>query len=218
MPDAPVADMATLERGLLAIGGITYAERDLSLFNPFKEDILKALNEYLSKNRDFRQFVAAPELVEDVQQVCIDAPRNGLWKDSDTVDWKQTPTGIGTFDNVFPESASAALQYSSPPAHWAMLFGLVEIGSANNILNVNLARVNGKPRGVFALQNQVRLALLKARRLAKGLLFKDRGDLNLDVEFETTATTETYPLAVHILPGEIAKATAVAGYVTTIAA
>lgn len=218
MPDAPIADMATLERGLMAIGGITYAERDLNLYNPFKEDILKATNEYLSKNRDYRTFVAAPELVEDVQQVCIDGPRNGLWKDADATDWRQTPTGIGTFDNVFPEASSTALQLSSPPPHWALLFGLIEIGSANNILNVNLARVNGKPRGVFALQNQVRLALLKARRLAKGLLFKDRGDLNLDVEFETTATTETYPLAIHILPGEIAKATAVQGYVTTIAA
>ena len=218
MPEAPVANMETVERGLMAIGGITYAERDLNLYAPFKIEILKTVNEFLAKNRDYRVFVAAPELVEDVQQVCIDAPRNGLWKDADATDWRQTPTGIGMFDNVFPEAATAAIQLSSPPPHWAMLFGLIEIGSANNILNVNLARVNGKPRGVAAMQNQVRLALLKARRFAKGLLFKDRGDLNLDVEFETTATTETYPLAVHILPGEIAKATAVQGYVTTIAA
>ena len=215
---APEGSEAAIDRALNALGAITYDQRDINLLQPYHDDIAKEVREYGAKNRDFREFVAVPELVTDIQQFCLEAPRGGLWKDSDTVDWRQTPTGIGTFDNVFPEAATAAIQYTTPPPHWMMCFGFMEIGSANNLLNINLARVNGKVRGIVAQQNQVRLAGLKARRLAKGLLIKERGDFNVDGEFETTATTEVYPLAVHILPGEMAKATALNSYVTTIAA
>src|SRR3990167_86273 len=78
---APEGSEAAINRALNALGAITYDQRDINLLHPYHDDIAKEVREYGAKNRDFREFVAVPELVTDIQQFCLEAPRGGLWKD-----------------------------------------------------------------------------------------------------------------------------------------
>lgn len=213
-----MADAALLQRSVENIGTIMLQQRTVNLLEPYTGDIGAAIDEFLAKNREYREFAGTPELVTDVQQVAIEAPRTGFWKDSNTLDWRESPTGIGTYDEIYPETASAAIQLSTPPPHWALLFGTLESGAGNNVQNVQLKQVNGKLRGIVAVTYSERFAGIKVRRFTKGVILKERGDIDINAEAETTAPIEIIPLAVHILPGEIAKATNVSSYVTTIAA
>ena len=213
-----MVDMELVKRSVDNIGSIVLQQRTVNLLEPYVPDIAATIDEYFAKNREYRDFAGTPELVTDVQQVAIDGPRTGFWKDSNTLDWRQSPTGQGTFDNIFPEAASAAIQLSTPPPHWLCQFGVMESGAGNNVANYRMTQVNGKLRGVVAMTIHERFAGIKVRRFTKGVILKERGDTNQDAESETTAPIEVIPLAVHVIPGEIAKATDVSGYVTTIAA
>lgn len=207
-------DVRLVRKTLEQLGTFFWEGKEVNLYAGYEDEVAKFIDEYLTENPEYT-FVGPPQLAEATSHITLDNAHPGIWKDSDTTDWKLTPTGLGTFNNVFPEESSKAIRLDTPPPHWAYLLGLVEIGSANNIVRIDFKSVNGKRRGRVTNILQSRIGELKVIRFNPGVKMKTRGYLDMDIEFETNVATEVMPLAVHILPFEIATGL-FAGYVTAV--
>ena len=203
------------EATLRSLGTIVLRERNLFLHDGYVGDIAGFASEYQRDNSEFTNFVGPPHMALGTQDYALENPPTSFWKDSGTVDWRYTPTGLDTFDNVFPESA-AAIRLDTPPPHYAYLFGLVEIGSTNNLHRVAPTDVNGKARGRTTVWYTSRLGDVKVHYWTPAMRMKIRGRIRVQVEAETAAQMELAPLAVHIAPYEMLTATDWAAYVTAV--
>jgi hypothetical protein len=199
-------------KALNAIGVFVYNQRTLDIFEGHKK-IIRAMVEKYADSKNF-DFVGMPHNAKETRDFALDAPSAEMWKDTDNADWKFTPTGLGTFDNIFPESA-AYLNWDKDPDHHAYIASILEIGSANNMMRMLWQNINGKTsNGHFMVWPQSRLPSLKIYQQNPGIKLRENGQIRLDGEFEGVATAEIVPGAVHILPHTILRSTALNGYVT----
>ncbi len=160
------------------------------------------------------EFVGMPHNAKETRDFALDAPCAEIWKDTSHADWKFTPTGLGTFDNIFPESA-AYLNWDKDPDHHAYVASILEIGSANTMMRFLWQNINGKTsNGHFMIWQQSRLPSLKIYQQNPAIKLRENGQIRLDGEFEGTAEAEIVPGAVHILPHVMLRNTDLSGYVT----
>lgn len=208
-----MADLALVSRTLKQLGTIFWEGREYNLYDGYEREITSFIDDYQKKYSE-KEFVGAPHMVESANHICLDNAHSGFWKDSATVDWAFTPTGLNTFDNVFPESATTRIRVDTQVApHWAYLLGFLDVGSANNLMRIEFRDVNGKARGRLTSALQTRIGDIKVIRINPGLTFRDRGTVDINAEYETATSTELIPLAVHLIPFEIATGD-MSGYVT----
>ena len=201
-----------LKKAINAIGVIVYNQRTIDLFKGHRATIGKMVQEYMS-TKDFK-FVGMPHQSQNARDFALDAPCAEIWKDTSHADWKFTPTGLGTFDNIFPESA-AYLKWDKDPDHWAYIASLLEIGSANTMMRFLYQNINGNTGlGHFMVWQQSRLPALKIYQHNPAIKLRENGQIRLDGEFEGTAEAEIVPGAVHLLPHEMLVNTDLSGYVT----
>lgn len=192
-----------ISTALQNMGTVYFAERDINLFAGFEQEIANFINEF-QVTHSGNQFVGQPYLAESQNQISLDPAHGSFWKASTTTNWKLTPTGLGTLDNVFPTTAAYVITMNTQTiAHWAMLLGFLEVGSANNLARIAYTNINGKKRGYTTRFYQSRFGDVKLVKLAPAIRFMDRGQINIDMEFETNAPTEVIPLAVHVAPFEL---------------
>ena len=189
---------------LKQIGQVTFGQRDVNLYSGYEPEVTNFVNEFLTAHQDF-EFVGPPHLADSQKQVCLDGPNTTFWKVSTSSDWKVTPTGLGTLDNIFPESAAYIRLNTQTTPHWALLLGFVEVGSAGTVSRIDLSNVNGKIRGRSSRPFQSRIGDLKVFPLKPGVQLGDRGQIRVQMEFESTVDVEIIPLAVHIVPFEITR-------------
>ncbi len=203
---------STLKKALNAIGIIVYNQRTIDLLKGHRNSIKTMVQEF-AKAQDFH-FVGMPHQANNAREFAVDAASPEIWKDTNNADWKFTPTGLGTFDNVFPESA-AFLKWDKDPDHWAYIASLLEIGSANNMMRLYYQNINGDTSlGRFMIWHQSRLPALKIYQHNPAIKLRENGQIRLDGEFEGTSEAEITPVAVHILPHEILTAVDMSAYVT----
>jgi len=194
------------------IGKIWFEASEFDLFKGHRNNVLDLVREY-TRVKDMT-FVGLGSFAETRNQCVIEAALEGMFKDSDSADWAFSATGVGTYDNVFPETGSYVVRLDEKPDHWMYLGGFVEVGGDNNLRRVYFADVNGKPRSRMQMQYSTRMGDLALHYINPGLYFKERGTFNIDMEFEQAMTVEIVPLAVHILPQEIAASSTPSTYVT----
>lgn len=195
-----------------AIGVIVYNQRTIDLFEGHKKIIRSMVEEYADKE-DF-EFVGMPHMSREARDFALDGPCAEMWKDTSHADWKFTPTGLGTFDNIFPESATY-LKWDKDPNHHAYVANIMEIGSANTMMRFHYQNINGKTsNGLFMIWMQSRLPSLKIYQHNPAIKLRENGQIRLDGEFEGTAQAEIVPGAVHLLPHEMLVNTDLSGYVT----
>jgi hypothetical protein len=202
----------TLKKALNAIGVIVYNQRTIDLLKGHRDAIKKMVLDF-GKAEDMN-FVGMPHQANNAREYAVDAAIADIWKDTASSDWKFTPTGFGTFDNIFPESA-AFLKWDKDPNHWAYVASLLEIGSANNMFRFHYQNINGDTSlGRFMVWHQSRLPALKIYQHNPSIKLRENGQIRLDGEFEGTSEAEIAPVAVHILPHEILTSAAPEGFVT----
>ena len=190
--------------------------RDVFLLDEYVQNVHDWIGAYLKEYPNYT-FVGVPHLAESQAHVALDFAHPAFWKDSTTLDWKITPTGRSTFDELFPETASYYIRLDTQTTpHWAKLCGYLEIGSANNILRVSHDNINGKKRGRVSRFLESRVSQIKAMKIKPALDFGNRGQIDIGAEFETVTPTEIAPLAIHLLPFEILVGE-ISGYVTATA-
>lgn len=201
-----------VKKAINAIGVIVYNQRTIDLFKGHR-DAIKKMVEFYRDDKNFK-FVGMPHMSRNARDFALDAPCAEMWKDTSHSDWKQTPTGLGTFDNIFPESA-AYLRWDETPDHHAYVASLLEIGSANNMMRFHYQNINGSTsNGLFMVWQQSRLPALKIYQHNPAIKLRELGQIRLDGEFEGTAEAEIVPGAVHLLPHEMLVNTDLSGYVT----
>lgn len=208
---APV-DEALLEKTLDSIGTILVGDRTLDLLGGHRAFISSIVRDFAAQKH--KVFRGLGHLAKKRNEFVLDYAHPAFWKDSSTADWKLTATGLGTFDNVVTESASQALRLDDQPDHWAYILGFLEIGSANNMVRAFFNDINADRYARVTIWPQSRLSSFKAYQLPMGILLKERGTIDIDIEFEVAADTEVALNAVHILPQEIAAAEDLSAYVT----
>ncbi len=202
----------TLKKALNAIGVIVYNERTLDLLKGHRDTVKQMVLDF-AKQEDMA-FVGMPHQANNAREFAVDAANPEMWKDTNNADWKFTPTGLGTFDNVFPESATF-LKWDNEPNHWVYVASLLEIGSANNMMRFHYQNINGDTSlGRFMVWHQSRLPSLKIYQHNPAIKIRQNGQIRLDGEFEGTAQAEVTPVAVHILPHEILTNADMSGFVT----
>jgi hypothetical protein len=219
MPQTLPEIQSMVARALAAQWTVRTPFRDINLFGSrFDiEMIAKQVQEYIMDHPDY-EFVGMPHFAKSRKHLCIDTPHPTFWKDSATANWEYSITGPATFDNIFPDAASYNLRLDSPPYHRAYLAGLIELGSLNTMRRGYIYDFNGSKQSYFGCQNQARMgASPREFRFDPALLLKERGTINIDIEGDIAGTTEIMPLAVHILPQEIAATAELNSYVTEVA-
>ena len=203
----------TVKKALNAIGYVVYNERTIDLLKGHRDFLLSFIQEF-AKEEDM-VFVGMPHQIKTTRNFCVDMSNAQMWKDTTNADWKLTPTGLGTFDNVVPESA-AKVQWDKDPDHWAYWASILEIGSANNMWRADFADINGVAYGNATMWHQSRLPNLKIYQMNPAVEIRENGTIRLDVEFEGTSEAELIPYAVHLLPQRIAIAADLAAFVTAV--
>jgi len=200
-------DKQLLINSLTAIGELEYKERTINLFTGHEDNIEGFLNEFLDVHPD-KEFIGLPHVANSRKHLVIDGPILDMWKDTDIsetpIDWKITPTGVGTYNNVFPESANS-LRFDEDPDHWCYLCGFMEVGSANNILKMRFLDINGTIQTSQQVAYQSRVGEIRVVKLMPALKLRTRGTVQIQFMFETTADTEIIPICIHILPQEISE-------------
>ena len=205
---------ALVEGALRSQGTIYLRERELFLHKDYVTDVAKFVGEFGSENGEFTNFVGPPHEALGTQDYAVENPRLSFWKDANS-DWRFTPTGPGTFDGAFPEAATV-IRLDTPPPHYAYLFGLVEIGTTNNVLAVAPTDVNGRPRGRTTVWYSSRMGDIKLHYYTPAMRMKAGGRVRIAVEAESAAPIELCPLAVHIAPFEMLTAADWTGNVTAV--
>lgn len=210
------SDDKVFENTLKSLGTMYWAEREFDLYGGHYGNIQDFLDEYLSKHTDLK-FVGAAHLAKGRSDCIIDPSHSHIWKNDATKDWKITPTGLDTEDEVFPETASKAVRLDEDPDHWAYQVGIIEIGSANNMVRMFWAKLNGDARAFQSLGHIARLGQLKFFKINPAIEYRMRGSFDIDMEFETTTETEIFPPGIHIFPQEIAVTEDLSDFCTDIA-
>lgn len=201
----------TVKKALNAIGVVVYNQRTIDLLKGhrgFLEDFIKKFAKQEEMN-----FVGMPHQITSTRTFCADVSAAEIWKDTNNADWKQTPTGLGTFDNVVPESA-AKVKWDKDPNHWAYWASILEIGSANNMWRLDFKDINGTEFGNASVWHQSRLPALKIYQMNPAVQVRENGTIRLDIEFEGTSEAEVIPYGVHLFPQEIAIAIDQSAFVT----
>jgi len=194
------------------IGKTWFEGREFDLFKGHRNNILSLLRDFV-KEKDMT-FVGLGSFAETRSQCVVEAALEGMFKDDDAYDWAFDATGIGTYDEVFPETASVGVRLDEKPDHWMYLAGFVEVGGSNNLRRTYFADINGKARSRMQMQYSARIGDMALHYINPGMYFKERGTFNIDMEFEQAMTVEIEPLAIHILPQEIASSATPGEYVT----
>jgi len=180
------------------------------------QNIADQVQQYIADHPDF-EFVGMPHFAKSRKHLCIDIPHPTFWKDAATKDWEYTITGPGTFDNIFPDTASVVLRLDSPPYHRCYLAGLIELGQLNAMRRGYINDHNGSKLSYFGCQIQSRMGgTPRDFRLDPALILKERGTIDINIEGDVAGTTEIMPLAVHIFPQEIAANGELNAYVTEV--
>jgi hypothetical protein len=205
-------------RALAAQWTIRSNDRDINLFGS-KSDVMNVATqvaEYIRDHPDY-EFVGMPHVAKSRKHLCLDIPDPTFWKELTAADWTVSATGPGTFDNIFPDTASVVLRLDSPPYHRAYLAGLMELGGLNGLERVYIADHNGSKTSYMGCWAQSRMGQApRDFRFDPALILKERGTINIDAKFGIAGTTEIVPLAVHIFPQEVAANAELQGYVTEV--
>jgi len=211
-----MVDAGLVSQTLKTLGTVFWEGKEYNLYDGYEREIVSFIDDYLKKYTTM-EFKGAPHLAESQSHVVLDNAHQGFWKDSNITDWLFTPTGLNVFNDVFPEAVDTRIRVDTHVApHWAYLLGFVEIGSANNLVRIEFRDVNGKKRPRLTSMLQSRLGELKIIRLKPGLRLEDRGTIDINAEYENASATELMPLALHLIPFEIATGD-ISEYVTGVA-
>ena len=190
---------------LKQIGTVYFGEREANLLGGYEEEVAKFVNDFLTAHPDF-EFVGLPYLTESQRHLALDGAHPSFYKDSTTLDWAITPTGQGTFDNIFPETGSQRIYLiTNTIPHWALLAGFLEVGSSANLMRIDYKDINGKIRGRMVRHIQSRIGDIRLVKMGPAIVFPDRGVFDIDMEFETASEAEIIPLAVHVVPYEVLR-------------
>lgn len=205
-------DNALLDSALDALWKIELQEREIDFMDGHRVNIKELVAEYLKEHPD-KRFVGVAHMANRRKHVVVDGPHSAFWKDSSTADWKETPTGLGTFNNIFPDAASY-LRFDEDPDHYCLLAGIIEVGSANNLRRIDFTDINGLSGARMTVGPRSILGDLRITRWNPAIKLRTTGSIRLDMEFETAVDVEILPLAVHVFPQEIANAADLSAYVT----
>jgi hypothetical protein len=190
---------------LKQLGQVQFDDRDINLYAGYEAEVAKFTKDFHENYKSY-DFAGLAHLSESQKHTALEPAHTEFFKASTSLDWAITSSGQGTFDNVFPETSSnRILMNTQTTPHWMMLLGFLEIGSASATYRIDPNRINGKPRGRLARWHQSRYGDLKTIRLGPAIRFEDRGDLDINVMFETAATVEFAPLCLHLLPFEVMR-------------
>jgi len=219
-----MVDMNVLKTVLYRYGYLTWKDRDYYLFQGAEEAIAKMLDDFLKDRTEYsfghkeesgRTIIvdAGTEALQNNSEVGLMQPHPALWTASSTATWEiSSPTGIGTFDNVFPRTANKKLKLKKQPDHTVGLIGFIVYGN-NNVSRIKFTDVNGRPWGIGSFTYQALLQDLKIIRLGQFIQVNPGSTIDIDVEFFDTSPCDVIPLAVHVVPREIAVASDLTSYV-----
>ena len=207
------ADTALVKATLDSLGKLILNERTINLFEGHESNIAKFIDEYLADHPG-TEFVGTGAQAQRRTQIGLDLPHHSFWKDSATVDWEITPTGLNTFDELFSETASQGIRLDAQPDHWCYLAGFVEVGSANSLVRLRYTSINGDARSRISTVLINRLGAIKYLANNPAFALKTRGFITIDGEFDGAAPVEVIPVALHLMPQEILDAASFAAYVT----
>ena len=111
---------------LEAIGVMVLNQRTINLLAGHEQHIMNFAQEYKDDQEGIK-LMGLGHRAKNREEFILDGPHSAFWKDSATADWQQTPTGLGTFDNIVTESASQVLRLDQNPDHFAYLASILEI-------------------------------------------------------------------------------------------
>ena len=208
-----MVDANLLKATLDSLGKVILNERTINLFEGHDSNIAGFIDAYIADHPG-TVFVGTGAQAQRRTQIALDLPHHSFWKDSGTVDWQITPTGLGTFDELFSETAAQGIRLDGQPDHWAYLLGFVEVGSANSLVRIRYTSINGDARSRVSTVLQQRLGAIKLVQLNPAFELKTRGFVNIDGEFDGTAPAEVIPVALHLMPQEVIDSANFAGFVT----
>lgn len=190
---------------------VNIAERHLA-------GIEEAVKSFLVDNAEY-QLIGASHLATSRSHLVLDQPRPGFWvADSATAAWGVNVATAYTNTNLFPTTANA-IRLDAPPPFREYLFGFADVGSMNSVVLIDYVAMNNTRRTVTAPLIQSRLSTLKILELDPGLVVKERGTKNINAQFETAGSAQQVqiiPLAVEILPFEVAQNQDVSSFVTEV--
>ncbi|MBA7660383.1 hypothetical protein ES703_68385 [subsurface metagenome] len=195
-----------------AIGTIQWKERSIYLFKGYEDIFYTFLKDYLIQNKAYT-FVGLPHMVRAVGDCAIEPANTNLWKVSTSADWVRSLTGLGTFDEIFPETGSKKLRLKKDPNHWAMVFGFLEVGSNRIINRIQFTDINGAVQSIMTPTYQVLTPDLRYIKLNPAIKLKSLYTLDINIEGIVAGDTEIVPVALHILPHQIVTSTDQSGYV-----
>lgn len=201
MADGNVQGLVALALGQM--GTVVYKDTVRQLFDANDvQEVTKFVNEFMAA--ESFTFVGPPHLAEGTNDIALDNAHPSFWKVSTSADWKKTPTGLNTFDQFFPETASQHIKMNTQTVkHWAKLKGFLEIGSTCNLSAIYPIYINGKKRGRFTRYYESRLADLRVIPIRPAYDFRNLGTVGISMECETATPTEIIPMAMHIAPFSI---------------
>ncbi len=181
--------------------------------------IAETIQEFLGQHKEYN-FAGAAHQASGRSDLVVDQPRPTFWiADSSTAAWGCPVSTAYTDTDMFPTTSSVAIRLDTSPPLWEYLFGFLDVGSKNNIVLIDFASINSDERAVMSPLYQSRVSGMKVIEMDPAIVFKDRGTKNINAQFEEAGNAkdvQVLPLAVEILPFEIATAQDVSGYISTV--
>lgn len=202
----------TVINAMRTLGRIQWKDREIYLFKGHEDNFYKFLLEYLQQNKAYK-FVGLPHQARAVGHCALESANTNLWKVSTTKDWKVSLTGLGTFDEIFPETGSKVLRLKKDPNHWCYVFGFLEIGSNRIINRIQFENLNSKVSTIMSPTYAIYLSDMRYITLNPAIKMKALYTIDVNMEGVVAGDTEIIPVALHILPYQVLTATDQTGYV-----